>query len=333
MSQNRTTEQIRYHTDFLRQSTVDFAAEISAHPPNESTKDFLITIKSFMIALNGSFSQQHDPIEFIDADLHHIWHMVIEVAKLTQPEDSTHHSLVILLLYFRELGTLHRKVDGAEESAVMGNGGRVWTDLPYFPLDLGEEWRRWPGMTAKQRVGLAAFTGRCVALGVGGIGVTSYAIWTLEEALGRKEEFTASGKASGVVVELLPACTMLFQECGHKLLTLCIDNKISIHCDVVSKFEQTAAIEVVMEKLHMGRWLSWRKELQHVSRSQDEVVAKEAKCGFDAMICCGREMGYVVEGEEKYWDQTLLLLSDELKRSEKGSVGLEDIVTDPQWAE
>jgi hypothetical protein len=39
-----------------------------------------------------------------------------------------------------------------------------------------------------------------------------------------------------------------------------------------------------------------------------------------------------VEGEEKYWDQTLLLLSDELKRSEKGSVGLEDIVTDPQWA-
>jgi len=70
-----------------------------------------------------------------------------------------------------------------------------------------------------------------------------------------------------------------------------------------------------------------------VSRSQDEVVAKEAKCGFDAMICCGREMGYVVEGEEKYWDQTLLLLSDELKRSEKGSVGLEDIVTDPQWAE
>jgi len=46
MSQNRTTEQIRYHTDFLRQSTVDFAAEISAHPPNESTKDFLITIKA-----------------------------------------------------------------------------------------------------------------------------------------------------------------------------------------------------------------------------------------------------------------------------------------------
>lgn len=259
--------------------------------------------------------------------------MVIEVAKLTEPEDSPHDSLVILLLYFRELGTLHRKVDGVDERAVMGNGGGVWTDLPYFPLDLGKEWRRWPGMTAKQRAGLATFTGRCVALGVGGIGVTSCAVWTLEEALGRKEEPTASGKASGVVAELLPVCTILFQECGHKLLTLCIDNKTSGHGDVVSMFEQTAFIEVLVNKLHMGRWLSWRKELQNLSRSQIEVVAKEAKHGFDAMIGCGREMGYVVEGEEKYWDKTLMLLSDELKRSGKGSVGLEDIVTNPQWAE
>jgi hypothetical protein len=39
------------------------------------------------------------------------------------------------------------------------------------------------------------------------------------------------------------------------------------------------------------------------------------------------------EVKRKYWDKTLLLLSDKLKRSGKGSVGLEDIVTDPQWAE
>jgi hypothetical protein len=331
MSQNRTTEQIRYHTDFLRQSMVDFAAEIAAHLPNESTKDFLITIKSFMIALNASFSQQYDPIEFIEADLHHIWHMVIEVAKLTESEDSTHDRLVTLLLYFRELGTLHRKVDGVEESAVMGNGGRVWTDLPYFPSDLTEEWRRWSGMTTKQRVGLATFTGRCVTLGVGGIGVTACAVCTIEEALG--EELTASGKEGGAVVELLPVCTILFQQCGHKLLALCIDNKAPIHGDVVSVFEPTAFIEVLMNTLHMGRWLSWRKELQYLSRSQDEVVAKEAKHGFNAMICCGREMGYVVKGEERYWDKVIMLLSDELKRSGKGSVGLEDIVTDPQWAE
>jgi hypothetical protein len=142
MSQERTAEQIRYHSDFLRQSTVDFATEFSAHPLNESTKDFLITIKSFMIALNGCFSQQHDSIEFMEADLHHIWYMVTEVAKLTEPEDSTHDSLVILLLYFRELGTMLRIVDGVEESAVMENRGRAWTDLPYFSSDLGEEWRR-----------------------------------------------------------------------------------------------------------------------------------------------------------------------------------------------
>jgi hypothetical protein len=331
MSQSRTAEQIRYHTDFLRQSTVDFATEISAHPLNESTKDFLITIKSFMIALNGSFSQQHDPIEFIEADLHHIWHMVIEVAKLTEPEDSTHDSLVILLLYFRELGTLHRKVDGAEELALMGSGERVWTNLPYFSSDLTEEWRRWPGMTAKQRVGLATFTGRCVALGVGGIGATACAVWTIEEALG--EELTASGKEGGAVVELLLVCTILFQQCGHKLLTLCIDDKTPIHGDGFKMFEPTAFIEVLANKLPIGRWLSWRKELQNLSRSQDEVVTREAKRGFDAMIGCGREMGYVVEGEEKYWDKVMMLLSDELQRSGKGTVGLEDIVTDPQWAE
>ncbi len=259
--------------------------------------------------------------------------MVIEVAKLTEPGDCTLDNLVILLLYFRELGTLCRKVDGVEERAVMENGERVWTDLPYFPLDLSKEWRMWAAMTAKQRAGLAAFTGRCAALGVGGIGVMSFAVWTLEEALGRREELTAAGEASGTVVELLPVCTILFQECGPKLLTLCIDNKTPIDGDVVSVFEPTAFIEDLLNTLHMGRWLAWRKELQQLSRSQDQVVAKEAKHGFNAMICCGREMGYVVEGEEKYWDKVIMLLSDVLKRSGKGSVGLEDIETDPQWVE
>lgn len=51
------------------------------------------------------------------------------------------------------------------------------------------------------------------------------------------------------------------------------------------------------------------------------------------MINCGREMGYVVEGKGQYWEKVTKLLSEELKTNGEESVGLEDIVTDPQWVE
>ena len=83
----------------------------------------------------------------------------------------------------------------------------------------------------------------------------------------------------------------------------------------------------------MENWLSWRKSFQNLSRSDDGVVAREAKHGFNSMINCGREMWYVVDGEERYWRKVTELLSGKLKRRGKESVGLEDIVTDPPWAD
>jgi hypothetical protein len=287
-----------------------------------------------MITLNGSFSQQYDPIDFIEAGLHHIWHMVIGTAKITEPQDTAHDSLTILLLYFRQLGTLRRKINGIEERAVIGNGLRVWTDLPYFGTDLMAEWQRLAGMTAKQRISLAAFTGKCVALGVGSVDITCCTLWLPKEALEGSQEL-ASEKDGGIpIVELLPACTRLFQQCGHKLLTLCINDKTLEQEDLdPSSFGQAATNKLANDNPSVERWFSWRKKFQELSQSQDEVVARESKRGFDAMIGCGREMGYVVEGEEKYWDKVLSLLSDELKRSGKESVGLEDIVTNPQWVD
>lgn len=319
-----------HHTSFLHQSTTDFATEISAHPPSESTKDFLITIKSFMIALNGSFSQHHNPIDFVEADLHHIWYMVIEVARISEPDDTTHDSLVILLSYFRELGTLRRAIEGVEEDAVV-SGGRVWSDLPFFGSDLLAAWEQSKGMSPKQRANLAMFTGKCVALVVGDGDVLLSALGLLDKALEKPQKPTGSKEDDGVpIVELLPACTALFRECGHKLLTLCISNqKIGDNDMPLSSSGQGAT----HKSFSIERWLSWRKRLQDLSQSKDEVLAKEAKCGFDTMINCGREMGYDVQGEEKYWAKVMDLLADELKRSGKESVGLEDIVTDPSWVD
>jgi len=301
----RSASQIRQHTDFLHQYTTDFAIEINAHPPGSSTKDFLVTIESFMISINDSFLKRHDPLDFIEADLHYIWHMAIEVAKITDPGDTTHNSLVLLLLYFKELGTLRQVVDGVEQEAVMNNGERLWTDLPFFASDLLAVWKQSVGMIAKQRTNLAAFTGKCVAHGVGGANNVLSTSWLLK---GLEED----RELDILVVELVHACTALLQNCYHKLLKLCNSND--------SQFS-------------MVRWLSWRKRLQELSRSEDKNVAEEAKRGFDIMINCGREMGYIVEGEEKYWAKVTGLLVDELKRSGKESVGLEDIVTDPAWAD
>jgi Protein of unknown function (DUF3632) len=329
MSQ-RTPEQIRHHTEFLHECTTSFDAEIAGHPPNESTKDFLITIDSFMTALNGCFSQRHDPIDFVQADLHYIWYMVIGVAKISEPVDVTHDKLVILLLTFKELGILQRKVAGVEEEAVMGNGTRVWTDLPYFWADLLDAWQTSGGITVKQRLNLAAFTGKCIALGVGGVHITLSAVWLLKNAL----EVDHQDEREVPIVDLLPACTALLQECGNKLLMLSANNtSLANQVPQVSAPSSASTGKPESGSLSIHRWLSWRKALQELSQSKDEAVSKEAKLGFDSMINRGREMGYVVQGEEKYWDKVMKLLSEELKRSVKKSVGLEDIVTDPQWVE
>ncbi len=70
-----------------------------------------------------------------------------------------------------------------------------------------------------------------------------------------------------------------------------------------------------------------------LSQSEDKALAQEAKCGFNNMINCGREMGYIVEGEERYWAKVMGLIADVLERSGEESVGLEDIVADPSWAD
>jgi hypothetical protein len=90
---------------------------------------------------------------------------------------------------------------------------------------------------------------------------------------------------------------------------------------------------VSARELSIARWLSWRQTFQHLSRNEDEALAKGAELGFNVMISCGREMGCDVEGEEKYWAKVMKLLEEELKRSGKESVGLEDIVTDPSWVD
>jgi hypothetical protein len=56
MSQRTAEETRNHHEHFLHNSIADFDAEIAQHPLNESTRDFLIITKSFMIALNDRFS-------------------------------------------------------------------------------------------------------------------------------------------------------------------------------------------------------------------------------------------------------------------------------------
>jgi hypothetical protein len=75
-------------------------------------------------------------MKFIEQDLHNIWHIFIEVAKISDVEDSVQDSLVLQLLYAREFGTLNRKTAGADKEPITSNGMRLCTDSPYFVSDL-----------------------------------------------------------------------------------------------------------------------------------------------------------------------------------------------------
>jgi hypothetical protein len=46
--------------------------------------------------------------------------------------------------------------------------------------------------------------------------------------------------------------------------------------------------------------MCWRQTLQVLSLNPNPDSAKEAKNGFLHMVTCGRDLGYDVEGEEKF---------------------------------
>lgn len=342
------SDQLHTHKAFLSELKAAFSTSLAQHLANASTKDLLDEIKSYVISLNSrsariqssEYRAQDNRIIGIDdatttplsneigvgeEDFHHLWFMVIELAKIIPTDGCDQDALVCLLLYFRELGTLAGQVGGRNTSRHGGAG--IWIDLPYFAPALLDAWGKAEEFSDMARVNLAAFTGRCVALGVEG--AEKPALWLLRKTLEVEYVDQLANGASLNLEHWISASVILLEHCVHHILSLCIHHGNSGSGD--AQFLPATREQVESSDFKLESWLLWRKKFQELSGNENVVIAKNAKGGFEAMIGCGRELGFVVDGEGRYLERVYRELREELGRSGNTSVGVEDIITDPNW--
>ena len=319
--------------------TIDDEATLSEADPT-TQHELCSSIRGYILNINHRYTTFTNPIMLFEWDMHDLWYQVTCAAKVIDADDAMQDRLVGMVMWAREFGTLRRITTGVEggEEAVTGDGGgkRIWSDLPFLVGDLTETWEgKGMGMSAKHRRDFAAFTARCVALGVGGVEMAGCALWVLKEALEvprRIGGVADVGELELSVGEFLGACVAWFECASHRLLTLSVENQ---------EFEGTAGepgelagkAGVEMAGFSMGRWLFWRQRFKDIARCGDEELEKEGRKGFGYIVNCGIEMGYEIPGEAKYRARVEKALTEELRRSGKNCVSDQDIVIDLDWTE
>ncbi|KAG6184879.1 hypothetical protein E4U27_000797 [Claviceps purpurea] len=281
----------------------------------------------------------------IEGYLHDAWDEFIHAALL-QPADSAElDRLVTLILEVRELGGLSKQ--GEQEAAVMSNGQRLWTDLPFLAEDLYAFWsKESDALTAAQRASLAAFTGKLCAVGVCAPALARCALWLFKRAF--ETEISAE-----TMTEMLPACREWFFYGNTTLVKLCRDNHgsgASGDGDGDGALETPGPLVTDAETkkrrgFSIARWLLWRRcagqmyaaRLGQASGEAAEVSAEVSKLGracFEQMVSAGLVAGVTVPGEKVFLERLFKALDDELASGRAtGCVGAEDIEIDVRWAE
>lgn len=96
------------------------------------------TIRGSVLNTNYRYTSWTHPIAEFEWDVHELWYIFIQAARITAADDPAQDRLVAQLLYARSLGTLRRTTTGTEEEAITSDGARIWTDLPYLVSDVRE---------------------------------------------------------------------------------------------------------------------------------------------------------------------------------------------------
>lgn len=285
----------------------------------------------------------------IEEYLHDTWDELIHAGTILPPCSPEQDRLVTLVLEMRELGTFAHRTDRdsevLRELAVMPNGQRVWSELPYLAEDFQTFWiAESVNLYGKERESLAALTAKLCATGVCPGNMASCALWLFKEVL-EAEGAPMSGddiskKAQLSIAELLPACHEWLKYGNHQLAKRCAENYQptyinSSFSNIVSTSPGILATNanVEGEGFSMLRWLFWRQRFAELMLSEVEQVVKPARSCFELMIGTGRGIGISIPGEKIYLERLFEALDKELvARNMRGCVGPEDIEIDPAWA-
>lgn len=281
-------------------------------------------------------------LPLIEESVHDAWDELIYIAKSTPSDSSEHDRLLTLIMTVRELGPFARKMkdlDGNEEAAVLSNGQRLWTDLPYLAQDFQNFWiNESIGLPVTERENLAVLTSKLCAAGVCSVGLSQCALWLFKEVLETDSFEDGDLKDSRPTLsDLLPACAGWLKYGNYKLAKLCVDDcNPSASKDIQapnSSGSLAMKATITQQGFSIARWLFWRQRLGELYLSSDRKVSKTARKGFEVMVLTGLRVGIEIQGERIYLESLFEALGKELARLDgPGCVVPDNIDIDPTWA-
>ncbi|KAK4541620.1 hypothetical protein LTR36_007764 [Oleoguttula mirabilis] len=257
--------------------------------------------------ITSRYINTDNPMGVFEIDLHDLWYLCIETAKITPVKGAAADQLVAQLVAARQLGHIRRpdrskpnadidrrsEVQHAPEleHAVTSSNERMWTDLPFLVTDLRAAWansvRR---MSQTECENLAGFTGRLATAGVCDPHLTSCALILFREALETPRRILGSDKLTGggpahetPLSEYLPAVLAWLWYGSYQILDLCARNHLPTvddsQCeDWTTVGESLAADSEATQKagFTMLRWQFWKRQLKEIERHVgDKAVAEQ----------------------------------------------------------
>ncbi|KAM4063686.1 hypothetical protein HRG_006812 [Hirsutella rhossiliensis] len=303
-------------------------------------------LRDDLLRIGQHFFDHASPVADMEESLHDAWDELIHAARIIPAESPEHDRLVNLVLEMREFGLLAR----AEGDAVVSNGQRLWTDVPYLAEEIQDSWTQESrGFAVDERQNLAALTAKLCAVGVCSADMARCALWLFREALETHLPLTGEspgGDATKVstslsLAHLLPACLAWLNHGNFKLAKLCasgqnLSTSATHSGQRVSTSPGPLAARAGVPQLEFSveRWLFWRRRLGELYLGGIEQVAEPARKCFEVMVSTGSAMGLEIPGEKKYLERLFEALDKEVvARDMKECVGPEDIRIDPAWAD
>ncbi|RSL74308.1 hypothetical protein CEP53_000338 [Fusarium sp. AF-6] len=321
MSKTSSNPQMDHGAAFRHEVMKGFLTDLRDVSTAKDKQELLTSIQSFAFQfLKDASDKDVTRSEEADQGLQVLWRMFIETAKVLEKDDPFHDKLVLLLLWTKEFGKLHKDLHSPDSAKT------TW-ESSGFADRLQESWEHAVSSgTSFQLCNLATFSSKALSAGICQDSMVMTALWYLREAL--------ETSAEAVTARLLPAAVIWVDQCRHRFLTLSIvDYSYEAH-PKAHLFASGALVRTQgfnQPDFSLDRWLFWRRRFQQLSHSEDSGVAKEAKKGFTAMINCGRDLDYEVPGEAKFAERLQKAMWEALVESGKESVDGDEININVDW--
>jgi len=120
----------------------------------------------FMRSITERYTNSDHDISVFEVDLHDLWYMLIQAAKVIPVAEPAADQLASQVLLIRNWGPMSRIRAGDEyEPAITSTQQRIWIDLPFLVDDLQRAWSS-SEMTAVESRNLAGFIARLAMFGI-----------------------------------------------------------------------------------------------------------------------------------------------------------------------